>query len=114
MKYFLLFLIFSLTQCKVKNSILIGTWVNKDDKNSVLKLDKINFSEVYENKLISSSHYKYSIYSCDTTYLKVKIKGTTFLKLETGECYEVTNLTDSVLTLRYTNTGSLLQYFKKN
>jgi hypothetical protein len=96
-----------------KKGSIYGTWINKEDKNSIVKIDKSNFCMIYKSDTVFLGKYDRTSTSCDSNYLKGNFdKNLDFINVSDGECYEITGLTDSTLAYRHTTSGTLHVFYK--
>ena len=105
--------------CFIQNCIaqqkgsIYGTWINKADRNSIVKIDKSDFCMIYKSDTVFLGKYDRTSTSCDSNYLKDNFdKSLDFINVRDGECYEITGLTDSTLAYRHTTSGTLHVFYK--
>ena len=61
---------------------------------------------IYNADTILTGKYIRSSVSCDSNYLaEIKKKNLDFLQFDSGTCYEITGLSDSILAYRHTASG---------
>lgn len=97
---------------------IVGTWVSIDDYNYSMSFDHLHVTEHYKGTDDGDDVYNYEITnrSCDSTYYHLTKTDLDFLRKYNKEeeyCYELVNLSNELLVLRYTGNGRLLT-FKKN
>ena len=92
-----------------------GTWVSKEDKKSIITFSENIFFDIYNNDTLDIGTFERSIYTCDSSYIDPTVKAD-FILLKEGDdqtCYEITGISDSVLSYRYTTTGRLHVFTKE-
>ncbi len=83
-----------------------GSWVNKEDSNSKLTFNGNRVILLYGAEELEECFFSINRESCDKSYSTIKA---TFMELlcEEKMCFEVTALTESILSYRETSTGTL-------
>jgi len=114
MKYITILMMFSYSSiCNHRTVSLNGTWVNKEDKDYIISINNEIFSEKYKEKITTYKCVRSSI-PCDSTYMDdVDNHKLDFISLDDGRCFEITGITKTTLSYRYTVSGKLQMFFKK-
>jgi hypothetical protein len=95
-------------KCSNEYSLIKGQWIDNDDEKSSIKFDDKNFYMFYNSDTIENKKYTVTNTSCDTNYYSNKNpKKLSFINVDGGECYEITNLSDSALAYRHSASGKL-------
>lgn len=91
-----------------------GVWESQDDGKSVIRINKSQWIDIYNNQTIDTFQIKIDTLSCDLNYQNALI-GDYIIKEKINEyyCYEVVSLNQNFLAIRYTLNGKISVY-KKN
>lgn len=90
-----------------------GKWISNIDPKSIVLISKNKYTEIYNQDTLYSGEYHRDNFSCDTSYLNNKKSlKVDFLKVADGRCFEIVNITDHFLSLRYTSSSQLIIFHK--
>ena len=103
----------SVFQCSDLNKSIQGKWISEEDTLSTITFNKDSFFEIYNADTIFAGKYIRSSISCDSNYLAdIGEKNLDFLQFDSGTCYEITGLSDSILAYRHTSSGKMHVLYK--
>lgn len=94
---------------------LEGVWLDVDNENNLMILERGNITIIHDNDTISTGQYSMQKTSCDLSYADKSLKSdfVIFKYLNEDFCYEITSLSDSILVFRSSVNGKLYKYFKE-
>ena len=91
-----------------------GVWIDSEDKNIIVKIDRTKYYRIYKRDTVFSGKYFRSSNSCDSSYLNdSSIKNVDFLRIEDGTCYEITGISDSTLAYIHTASGKVYLFYRR-
>jgi len=103
-----IFILISLIVClQTSSQISIkGRWISQSDPKSVVIITDSKFIELYGRDTTYSAEYWRSSKSCDSSYYNGN-KKLDFLRIKDGRCFEITGVSKTQMSFRYTMNGKL-------
>jgi hypothetical protein len=111
--YGIIFSILLLSTSSIHLPSLEGKWIDEADYRNKVVFTKSTMYEIFDNDTNFFSKYIKLNTSCDSAYLNTSEKAS-FFKLDNGDCFEITGLSDSILAYRHSKTGKLHILHKVN